>query len=123
MMNQLKAQFLKKMLSTGRSWVQLIIQNVIPIFFVVMTFIITRSIALSEDLPPLKMTLDSYKKTIAVLEGTNAIAQSYQKLFANIANANRLDVITSPMNQYILERVSNNHLLDVTPYQSIFFSP
>lgn len=123
MMNQLKAQFLKKMLSTGRSWVQLIIQNVIPIFFVVMTFIITRSIALSEDLPPLKMTLDSYKKTITVLEGTNAIAQSYQKLFANIANANRLDVITSPMNQYILERVSNNHLFDVTPYQSIFFSP
>ncbi|XP_055623836.1 phospholipid-transporting ATPase ABCA3-like [Toxorhynchites rutilus septentrionalis] len=108
MMNQLKAQFLKKMLSTARSWVQLIVQNVIPIFFVVMTFVITRGIGLSDDLPPLKMTIESYRKSITVLEGTNAGAQAYQRLFENVGNGNRLDVITSPMNQYILDRSLNS---------------
>ncbi|XP_058837017.1 phospholipid-transporting ATPase ABCA3-like [Topomyia yanbarensis] len=106
MMNQVKAQFLKKALSTIRSWVQLIIQNLIPVLFVVLTFVMTRGIASNKDLPPLTMTIEAYKQTVTVLEGSSVDLNvlAYQKLFENIGGSHRLDTITMPMNDYILER-------------------
>ncbi|XP_058465469.1 phospholipid-transporting ATPase ABCA3-like [Malaya genurostris] len=106
MVNQVKAQILKKALSTIRSWIQLIIRNLIPVLFVVLTFIITRSIAADEDLPPLTMTMDSYKKTVTVLEGNpqDPKVKSYQQQFRSIGGSHRLDTITEPMVDYILKR-------------------
>ncbi|XP_053686915.1 phospholipid-transporting ATPase ABCA3-like [Sabethes cyaneus] len=106
LINQVKAQFLKKILSTIRSWGVLIIQLGIPIFYVAMTFIITRSMAADKDLPPLTMSLNSYKETVTVLEGTpnDPKVLAYQQQFKQFSGSHRLDTITQPMNDYILER-------------------
>ncbi|XP_055535484.1 phospholipid-transporting ATPase ABCA3-like [Wyeomyia smithii] len=106
LVNQVKAQFLKKILSTIRSWAVMCIQVGIPIFFVVMTFVITRSISADKDLPPLTMSLSSYKETVTVLEGTpnDPKVLAYQQQFTKISGSHRLDTITDPMNDYILER-------------------
>lgn len=108
-MSQIKGQFLKKFLSSLRAWVLFIIQNVIPIFFVVMTFVIVRSISRDQDLPPLTMSLEPYKETVTVVEGTPDTfgrVQAFEKLFEKINGEHRLDVITTDMNDYILKRVS-----------------
>lgn len=87
----------------------LIIQNLIPIFFVVMTFVIVRSISRDQDLPPLTMSLEPYKETVTVVGGTPATSsrvQAFEKLFEKISGDHRLDVITTDMNDYILKRVS-----------------
>lgn len=107
LMSQIKGQFLKKFLSTIRSWVTLIIQNAIPIFFVVMSFVIVRSISKDQDLPPLKISLDPYKDTVTVLEGatTDNRVQAYQNQFKSIDGSHRLDIIPGSMSDYILDKV------------------
>ncbi|KAL9700794.1 hypothetical protein quinque_004235 [Culex quinquefasciatus] len=107
LLSQVKGQILKKFLSSLRAWVLLIIQNVIPIFFVVMTFVIVRSISRDQDLPPLTMSLEPYKETVTVVGGTPATSsrvQAFEKLFEKISGDHRLDVITTDMNDYILKR-------------------
>ncbi|XP_065093705.1 phospholipid-transporting ATPase ABCA3-like [Ochlerotatus camptorhynchus] len=106
LMSQIKGQFLKKFLSTIRSWVTLIIQNAIPIFFVVMSFVIVRSISKDQDLPPLKISLDPYKDTVTVLEGatTDNRVQAYQNQFKSIDGSHRLDIIPGSMSDYILDK-------------------
>ncbi|XP_058465475.1 phospholipid-transporting ATPase ABCA3-like isoform X2 [Malaya genurostris] len=104
MMNQVKAQILKKALSTIRSWVQLVIRNLIPVLFV--TFVLARSSAVDKDLPPLTITMASYKQTVTVLEGKSEDpnVKSYQQQFRSIGGSHRLDTITEPMVDYILNR-------------------
>uniref|UniRef100_A0A8D8MPF5 ATP-binding cassette sub-family A member 3 n=2 Tax=Culex pipiens TaxID=7175 RepID=A0A8D8MPF5_CULPI len=107
LLSQVKGQILKKFLSSLRAWVLLIIQNLIPIFFVVMTFVIVRSISRDQDLPPLTMSLEPYKETVTVVGGTPATSsrvQAFEKLFEKISGDHRLDVITTDMNDYILKR-------------------
>ncbi|XP_039428799.1 phospholipid-transporting ATPase ABCA3-like [Culex pipiens pallens] len=107
LLSQVKGQILKKFLSSLRAWILLIIQNVIPIFFVVMTFVIVRSISRDQDLPPLTMSLEPYKETVTVVGGTPATSsrvQAFEKLFEKISGDHRLDVITTDMNDYILKR-------------------
>lgn len=105
--SQIKGQFLKKMLSSLRSWGTLIIQNVIPIFFVIMSFVIVQSISKDQDLPPLKITMDSYKDTVTVLEGDSAVdtrVQAYQNIFKGIGGSHRLEKVPNTVPEFILEK-------------------
>lgn len=104
--NQIQAQLLKKYLSSIRAWVQLVMMFVIPIFFVCMTFIITRSISAGKDLPALEITIDSYEKAITVLEragGETARVEAFQNMFTD---RGELVTIDEDMTEYIVRKVS-----------------
>uniref|UniRef100_A0A182SFE6 Uncharacterized protein n=1 Tax=Anopheles maculatus TaxID=74869 RepID=A0A182SFE6_9DIPT len=101
--NQIQAQLLKKFLSTIRAWIQLVMMFVIPIFFVCMTFIITRSISAGQDLPALDITIDSYEKAITVLESTNGDPQRVEA-FQNMFVDRELATIGEDMTEYIVRK-------------------
>lgn len=108
LLSQIKGQFLKKMLSSLRSWGTLIIQNVIPIFFVIMSFAIIQSVSQTQD--PLKISLDSYKETVTVLEGNAVVdprVQAYQNLLNNVGGSHRLETVPNTVSEYILEKVND----------------
>uniref|UniRef100_A0A182M226 ABC transporter domain-containing protein n=1 Tax=Anopheles culicifacies TaxID=139723 RepID=A0A182M226_9DIPT len=101
---KIQAQLLKKYLSTIRAWIQLVMMFVIPIFFVGMTFIITRSISAGKDLPALDISMDSYEKAITVLEHTNgdpARVEAFQNMFAERGD---LVTIEEDMTEYIVRK-------------------
>ncbi|XP_035906185.1 ATP-binding cassette sub-family A member 3-like [Anopheles stephensi] len=103
LLNQIQAQLLKKYLSTIRAWIPLVMMFVIPIFFVGMTFIITRSISAGKDLPALEITMDSYEKAITVLESTNGDPQRVEA-FQNMFAARELITITEDMTEYVVRK-------------------
>ncbi|XP_029725464.2 phospholipid-transporting ATPase ABCA3 [Aedes albopictus] len=105
--SQIKGQFLKKMLSTLRSLLSLLIQNGIVILFVIITFAFTQSGSSSQDLPPLKITLDSYRDTMTVLEGDSTAdtrVQAYQNIFQDIGGSHRLVNVPNSVPEFILEK-------------------
>uniref|UniRef100_A0A182T123 ABC transporter domain-containing protein n=1 Tax=Anopheles maculatus TaxID=74869 RepID=A0A182T123_9DIPT len=109
--NQLLAMLLKKAIATKRSWVALLVQIFIPIFFVIMTVVIVRSFPDSLALPPLTIDFDSYSSTVTVLEGTSgdtSVIQAYQQLFEGTGPSRSLLTITEPMVNYILRRYGQN---------------
>lgn len=66
--NQWYAMFKKKALHTIRNWLLFFVQNLIPICFVVLTILTMKTIPQQSALPPLDITLDSYQKTVTILE-------------------------------------------------------
>uniref|UniRef100_A0AAG5D3R1 ABC transporter domain-containing protein n=1 Tax=Anopheles atroparvus TaxID=41427 RepID=A0AAG5D3R1_ANOAO len=108
LVNQVLAQLLKKSLSTIRGWKQLVMMFVIPIFFVCMTFIITRSISAGEDLPALEITMDSYGKAITVLESTGgnvARVNAFERMFETRGG---LVTIEEDISEYILRKAKED---------------
>ncbi|XP_053672341.1 phospholipid-transporting ATPase ABCA3-like [Anopheles nili] len=102
--NQIKAQVLKKYLSTIRAYIQLAMMFAIPIFYVCITFVITRSISASKDLPSLDITMDSYEKAITVLEsadGDTGRVQAFQNMFADRGG---LVTIGEDITEYIIRK-------------------
>ncbi|XP_058116459.1 phospholipid-transporting ATPase ABCA3-like [Anopheles ziemanni] len=110
--NQLQAMLLKKAIATKRSWIAMLVQIFIPIFFVIMTVVIVRSFPDSLALPPLPIGFDSYDTTVTVLEGTStvqtSVIQAYQQLFEGADSSRSLITITEPMVDYILHRYDQN---------------
>ncbi|XP_062564160.1 phospholipid-transporting ATPase ABCA3-like [Armigeres subalbatus] len=109
--NQIHALFLKKLLATYRGWIGMLVQIFIPIFFVIMTVIIVRSMPDNVDLPALRMTLNDYRRTTTVLEAATDninVVQSYQRLFDQYGEETRISTITECMICYILERATEN---------------
>lgn len=70
--NQIQAMFIKKFISTKRSWVTFLMMLLIPVIFVCMTIAIVRSQPDPASMPPLFIELDSYRNPVTVLEGTTA---------------------------------------------------
>ncbi|XP_053680207.1 phospholipid-transporting ATPase ABCA3-like [Anopheles nili] len=111
LINQLQAMLLKKAIATKRSWIALLIQIFIPIFFVIMTIVIVRSFPDSLSLPPLTIGFNNYETTVTVLEGTSSdtsIIQAYQQLFEGTGSDQTLLTISEPMVDYILRRYDQN---------------
>uniref|UniRef100_A0A182LRE6 ABC transporter domain-containing protein n=1 Tax=Anopheles culicifacies TaxID=139723 RepID=A0A182LRE6_9DIPT len=109
--NQLLAMLLKKAIATKRSWIALLVQIFIPIFFVIMTVVIVRSFPDSLAMPPLPIDFDGYSATVTVLEGTSAdrsVIEAYQQLFDGAGSSRSLVTITEPMVNYILGRYGQN---------------
>lgn len=65
---------LKKVLYTWRNKLMFIIQNVMPIFFVAMTVIITRTQGTFKQLEPMTMSLTQYPVAVTVLETAPDVA-------------------------------------------------
>ncbi|KRT85363.1 ABC transporter ATP-binding protein [Oryctes borbonicus] len=69
--NHVLAMFMKKVLSTVRSWILFLIQNIIPVAFLIIAIIVARQMNASNDLPDLDITLDSYDNPITVMTTDN----------------------------------------------------
>lgn len=70
--NQWFAMLKKKYICWKRSWYLFLIQNSITVSCIVATVWIYHMVKINEDLPPLKISFDSYKKTVTLLQWPNA---------------------------------------------------
>ncbi|XP_063924062.1 phospholipid-transporting ATPase ABCA1-like isoform X2 [Zophobas morio] len=78
--NQILAMLLKKVLSTIRSWPFLLIQFLLPIILLVITYLLTDDIELPTTYAPLKMSLESYDTTITLAATSDDAAyQRYER--------------------------------------------
>ncbi|XP_062556229.1 phospholipid-transporting ATPase ABCA3-like [Armigeres subalbatus] len=105
-LNQIRSMFLKKMISTKRSWAQLLIQAIIPVYFMVATVVIVRAFPGLKNLPPLPISVHNYSSTITLLETNtmnDTIVEGYQKLFRGYPTSHRLQIISRNMTEYILD--------------------
>lgn len=85
-LNHWIAMYKKKAIYTYRNIILLFIQNLIPISFIIMTVLVVRTWAGFNDLPPLKITLESYVNTVTLLETVNASPGSLTQKYVYIFN-------------------------------------
>ncbi|XP_058465468.1 phospholipid-transporting ATPase ABCA3-like [Malaya genurostris] len=107
LLSQTKAQFMKKLLVTMRSLITLSMQILIPVVFVLMTYIIILNSTAGRDLPPLEIALDSYTASVTVLEHTTAnslIVQAYQNQLNKHGPEHQLLTTSEDMNSFILQK-------------------
>ncbi|XP_055535486.1 phospholipid-transporting ATPase ABCA3-like [Wyeomyia smithii] len=118
--NQTKAQFMKKLLVTFRSLITLAMQILIPVVFVLATYIIILNSTAGRDLPALNIELQSYSKSVTVLEdiseGDQAIAQSYQRLHSQLGPYHELLTTADDMNDFILRKSAESIAIVNTRY-------
>lgn len=82
--SQINAMVSKKYLYSIRNWILLLIQFVIPAFFVVMTMITDSVSTGNRDLPELSIAFESYLQTVTVLEkGTFATGSISEDIYNN----------------------------------------
>lgn len=108
-LNQIGSMFLKKIISTKRSWAQQIVQILIPIYFVVVTVAIVRSIPGLKELPPLRISISNYSLTTTLLEAAapeSDIISGYRTIFDGLDDRHRLEVIYTDMEEELLYLVS-----------------
>ncbi|KAF5273700.1 hypothetical protein FQA39_LY07390 [Lamprigera yunnana] len=70
-LNQLRAMLLKRRLAIFRSWILLVIQNCIPVLFLILAIVVVRGSKIYNDLPNLHIELDSYDNPVTVFNHTN----------------------------------------------------
>lgn len=75
--NQILAMLLKKIVSTARSWILLLIQILIPVLFLIITIVAERSVDRNKDLPELELSLDSYDRPVTILSGYDPYKSQY----------------------------------------------
>uniref|UniRef100_W8AEW5 ATP-binding cassette sub-family A member 3 n=1 Tax=Ceratitis capitata TaxID=7213 RepID=W8AEW5_CERCA len=112
-LNQWHAMFLKKYLYTWRKKLLFLIQNCLPIFFVVITILISRNASTFRQLPAIKISLTQYPNTFTVLETAEdiapgsieqRIAAEYKSIVGSYGSHHKLQ-LTEDKNftQYILD--------------------
>ncbi|XP_031346756.1 ATP-binding cassette sub-family A member 3-like isoform X2 [Photinus pyralis] len=84
-LNQINAMFRKRGLSILRSWLLFIIQNSIPVVFLVLTVIIAMKISKSPDQPMIRIRLNRYINPITTMSRHHASphSQSFLHMLAN----------------------------------------
>lgn len=108
--NQALAMFLKKFFYQIRNWKTLLIVNLLPVIFLIVTFIQSRNMD-EVDPKPLEITLDTYSKATVVLQSETfpegdisaKIIQNYQNMVRNAPNDRKLIDINSDFQDYILQ--------------------
>ncbi|XP_055537148.1 phospholipid-transporting ATPase ABCA3-like isoform X2 [Wyeomyia smithii] len=109
--NQIWSMFLKKIISTKRSWVLQLVQLLIPVYFVVVTVIIVRSFPGISELPPLPIAITNYSATTTLLEASasgNSLVTGYQRLFESFSPIHRLEISEQNMIDRILSLSAEN---------------
>ncbi|EAT39839.1 AAEL008386-PA, partial [Aedes aegypti] len=111
MINQVRSMFLKKMISTKRSWVQQLVQALIPIYFMVVTVVIVRAFPGLNNLPPLPISVYNYSSTTTVLEikgEIDDVVEGYEKLFQGYPSNHQLQKTDEDMVDRILSLSNAN---------------
>ncbi|KAH8326811.1 hypothetical protein KR059_012458 [Drosophila kikkawai] len=109
--NQWKAMLLKKFLYTWRNKLLLLIQNIMPVFFVVVTILIIETQGTFQELKPITMSLTQYPLAVTVLDrssATNSISSAYANQYEALAKSHGSDYAlevtgTASFTDYILE--------------------
>lgn len=104
--SQIKAMATKKYLYSIRNWILLLIQFVIPAFFVVMAMLTNSLSSGDSDLPELPIAFETYLETVTVLErGPFAAGSISENIFNNYMT--------------ILDELSGEHTFNQTsmPFQ------
>lgn len=70
--NQWLAMMKKRLIYWMRNWKMFFLQNLIPFVYVVMSVLVVRSLVKSNVLPPLEITLQSYPRTVTLLENSTS---------------------------------------------------
>ncbi|XP_038108176.1 ATP-binding cassette sub-family A member 3 [Culex quinquefasciatus] len=135
-LNQIGSMFLKKIISTKRSWAQQIVQILIPIYFVVVTVAIVRSIPGLKELPPLRISISNYSLTTTLLEAAapeSDIISGYRTIFDGLDDRHRLKVIYTDMEEELLYlstvnigRINREFMIGATvtdTNQTVWFNP
>ena len=60
--------FLKKIFYASKTWLLLLIQNLIPFVFILLAYIVVHAFLSSIELPPLTISLESYPKTVTTIQ-------------------------------------------------------
>jgi ATP-binding cassette, subfamily A (ABC1), member 3 len=77
--NQIIALFKKRMYHTYRNWVLYLLQNIIPVIFLVLTISIVRTWRGNDDLPPFKLNLEQYNPTVTLMQSDgNMTSDSFE---------------------------------------------
>lgn len=111
--NQSLAMFQKKFLFNIRNYKIFIIQNLIPVVFLIITIFTVRNwMSTKTDPPPLKISLDTYVETFTVLQENTTLAlyqeyaTKYWEQFNNAPASQTLDRITNDFQGYILDKMN-----------------
>lgn len=105
--SQIKAQVLKKFLCTKRSWMQFCWQTFIVPIAIMILFAFPIQWKTDDSLPPLEISLDTYKSSLNVLErlhNSSDVELEYKRLFLK---SQQLDIIDEDIESYILNKVSH----------------
>ncbi|CAG9761787.1 unnamed protein product [Ceutorhynchus assimilis] len=82
--NQIAAMSLKKVLSSMRSWILLLIQIIMPIIFLVIAIVVGRQQIKSGELPLMPLDLSKYSDPVLLLEDT-INATEYASIYKSVA--------------------------------------
>lgn len=122
--NQFLAMLMKKIHVTRRNWILLLVQNIIPIAFMVIALVMARLMNIGAALPSLTLTLDSFDDPITVITRGENDQNPYYDTYLNILEnegrtavnwgegdmiENMLERVSMPMIEYKLERVRGNN--------------
>lgn len=116
MMSQIWAMVLKKVLYSIRNYILLLIQLLIPGFFIIITMLLEDSFQGNKDLPELSINLAQYLETTTtlakgVIESDSAvdkISKSYESLFADSPAEQTLSVVQEDFQDHILSQYSKS---------------
>ncbi|XP_058835899.1 phospholipid-transporting ATPase ABCA3-like [Topomyia yanbarensis] len=110
-LNQIRSMFMKKIITTKRSWIQQMVQFLIPVYFVVVTVIIVRSFPGITELPALPISIHNYSTTTTLLYVSppeNSLVTGYRKLFEDFPLSHQLQIIDHDMIEQILSLSVDN---------------
>ncbi|KAF2898000.1 hypothetical protein ILUMI_08174 [Ignelater luminosus] len=105
--NQLLATFMKRSLSVFRSWILFLIQNSIPVIFLILAIISSQR--RDSNLPNLKIELNSYDNPVTVL--TRNTSSTYSKTYINYLSKNNKIIVNwenANMTKKMLEESEKN---------------
>uniref|UniRef100_A0A8W7P6N4 ABC transporter domain-containing protein n=1 Tax=Anopheles coluzzii TaxID=1518534 RepID=A0A8W7P6N4_ANOCL len=106
MWNQLFAMLLKKFISTKRSWIQMLVQALIPIYFVIVTVIIVRTFPGQTDLPAIPINVYNYSTTTTILQASapgSPFVDGFRSVFEAFPSTHQLRITDKDMVDYILD--------------------
>lgn len=97
-LNQIRAMFYKKILTTLRAWNILFFMFLIPLIMLVISFLSITSRRVGKDLPDLDITLDTYETpttVVAVHNQTNPFYKNYMDIVGSEGK-----VVNVPVNEF-----------------------
>ncbi|KAJ8939521.1 hypothetical protein NQ314_011088, partial [Rhamnusium bicolor] len=80
--NQFFAMFLKKILSTARAWILLLIQIFMPVIFLIIAVVVTRNNQRTGDLPAMSLNLDRFDHPVTLVE--QVTDNKYAEIYKNV---------------------------------------
>ncbi|GJQ88081.1 hypothetical protein Trydic_g13093 [Trypoxylus dichotomus] len=108
--NQFIAMLMKKIRVTQRNWILLVVQNIIPIAFMIITLVIAQMMNIGVDLPSLRLTLDPFNDPITVISGDNENNSYYIQYIDLLSRENRIFL------DWTTQNMTENMLRDTTEF-------